>query len=350
MRVIVGGLLVAGVVVCGNVFADEATKPSAVDYNNPANQWHGDSANPATAQTANYSNQNRDLTIGLDTGYRTSQMKFNIADPTGNPNVLSELQWKSVSGYEFEPKVEYTQKTGRAKGLHLEASVNKSITTSGNNQDSDYLGNNRTGEFSRSNNSSDAGHAEGFSGAIGYAFDFDSDKRKTVARFTTLVGYAMQSQKFVSRDGNQTISAYGNTLPIGAFSGLMSSYTMDWNAPFVGAEFTSNFTNTQHIKLLGDYYFSGSYNGTGHWNLRSDLAQPDSFKHSANGNGFMLGAEYGWQFRPRWELDLSAGFSDFKTKSGTDTVNGASGVSSITRLNQAEWQSQSYMAGLKYVF
>ena len=62
MRVIVGGLLVAGVVVCGNVFADEATKPSAVDYNNPANQWHGDSANPATAQTANYSNQNRDLT------------------------------------------------------------------------------------------------------------------------------------------------------------------------------------------------------------------------------------------------------------------------------------------------
>lgn len=320
-----------------------------IDYNDPKNQWHGD--NSSSSGSSSYSNSNQELVIGIESGYRTSELEFNIAsDPTGTatPNILSELQWKKISGYEFQPKIEYTQKTGSLRGLHLEASANKSITTSGENQDSDYLGNNRTAEFSRSNNNSDAGHSEGFSAAIGYAFDFNGSNAKTLARFTTLIGYARQDQKVTMRNGNQTVSDYGFGAALGSFDGLRSSYSMNWAAPFIGAELTSNF-GSQHIKFRGQY-FKGTYDATGNWNLRSDFAHPESFTHSADGDGFLLRAEYGWQFQPKWQLTISAGLSEFKTDAGTDVTHFSNGTNSSTRLNQAKWSSQSYMAGLNYIF
>jgi hypothetical protein len=257
--------------------------------------------------------------------------------------VLSELQWKNVEGYQFLPKVEYTQKKGSLKGLNLQGSVNKSITTGGDNQDSDYAGDNRTAEFSRSNNNADAGHAEGFKASVGYAFDFNDSRKRTLARFTTLVGYAMQNQKFVLRDGNQTIPATGS------FAGLRSSYDMEIRAPFIGAELTSNFSEHHHLKIRGEYMY-GNYEGTGNWNLRGDLAHPDSYEQKAHGNGYLVSAQYGWQFSPRAQLTLSSTYNYFKTNDGKDKVFFSNGTTGITRFNEAQFRSIDYMAGLNYKF
>jgi hypothetical protein len=339
-----------------------------VDYNDPINQQEryipnrqyintqksplngkkSDTELAYKGKTANFKNRDHELEVGLETGYRTSELKWNIAgdlagDGVSAPNVLSEVKWKSVNGYEFKPNVEYTQKTGSLKGLHLEASANKSITVSGKDQDSDYNGNNRTLEYSRSIASSDDGHAEGFSASIGYAFDFNNDRRKTLARFTALVGYAMQSQKFVSQDGVQVIPAFG------PFDGLNSSYNVDWNAPFIGAQLTGFLGDTQHIKILANYY-RGNYEGTGNWNLRPDFAHPVSFRDKANGYGFLVGAEYGWEFYPHLQATLSTTFNYMKVDDGKSTTYFSDGTSSLIKFNEAEWISQNYMVGLNYTF
>lgn len=318
-------------------------------YNAGNAQYNGNSSQVTTyaapAKSSPYKNQDFDLNVGIETGYKTSELKWNIAGNYAgtSPNILSELHWDNVGGYEFQPNIEYTQKTGKLKGLNLQGSVNKSISITGDNQDSDYAGNNRTGEFSRSNNDSDAGHSEGFKASVGYAFDFNSSHKKTLARFTALVGYSMQNQTFVMRDGNQTIPATG------PFAGLRSSYDMEIRAPFIGAELTSNFSEHHHLKIRGEYMY-GQYDGTGHWNLRSDFAHPDSFEQKANGNGYVISAEYGWQFSPRTQFTLSSTYNYFKTNDGKDKVFFSDGSAATTRFNEAEFHSIDYMAGLNYKF
>jgi len=289
-------------------------------------------------------NSDYDLDIGIEGGYRTSQLKWNIGgDGVSVPNILSELEWENVNGYEVKPSIEYTRKTGSFKGINVQASVNKSITTSGKNQDSDYAGNNRTAEFSRSNNTSEAGHSEGFSASIGYAFNFSGNRKQNVARFTALVGYAMQNQKFVMHDGFQTIPATG------AFPNLVSSYDMELSMPFVGADFYSQFADVHSIKLNTKIY-RGTFNGTGHWNLRTDFAQPDSFTQEADGYGLIFGAKYGWNFYPDLKLTLATNLNYFKAKSGTDIVYFADGSTGESNFREVRFLSTDYLAGLNYSF
>ena len=278
------------------------------------------------------SSPNHDIDIAMEAGYKTSELRWNIAGNSSgtSPNILSELKWENVGGYQVQPSIEYNQKTGSLKGLVIQASANKTINNTGDNQDSDYNGNNRTLEFSRSNNSADGGDSDGFSAAIGYAFDFSSNRRKNLLRFTTLVGYARQNQKFVMRDGFQTIPGTG------AFPNLRSSYDMELSMPFIGAELSGRFYDAHSLKFRLQAT-KGTYNGTGHWNLRNDFAQPDSFKQEADGYGFLLGGKYGWQFAPHTQFTISTAFNYFKTSKGTDVTNFSNGTTGHTRFNEAEF-------------
>lgn len=329
---------------------------AASDYNDPShykqraiprNQFNNGNANAGSnghiikENPKRYnSNNDYDLNVGIEGGYRTSQLKWSIGIDGIIPYTISNLEWENNNGYEIQPSVEYTQKTGSLKGLNLQASVNKSITTSGENQDSDY---DLTGEISRSNNSSDAGHSEGFSASIGYAFNFTGKRKQDVRRFTALVGYAMQNQKFVLRDGYQTIPATG---PI---AGLRSSYDVELSMPFVGADYYTQFGDVHSLKISGKVS-KASYNGTGHWNLRSDLAHPDSFAHDADGWAFLLGAKYGWNFYPNLKLTLAANLNYFKATDGDDTVYTSSGTVLNAALRKVRYASTDYLAGLNYSF
>lgn len=304
-----------------------------------------------SSQTSN-KDPDFDFTMGVDTGYRRDNMHWNIAaEPTGTvtPNILSELKWKNVNGVQARPYLSYTQTRGTFQGFHIEGSAAKSATIKGKNQDSDYFGDNRSQEFSRSNNHSDGGGADAFDVGVGYAFNFSPDRKRTLARFIALVGYSYNSQDFTMSKGNQTLATNGITPDLGPFAGLDSSYTMKWRAPFIGAEAVAFLTDRQRLKLGGRYY-KGQYNGEANWNLRDDFAHPVSFRHKADADGFSLSAEYGWQFIPQWELKLSAIYDQFKTDPGTDTTYFFDGTSASTRLNEVKWTSQQYMAGINYTF
>lgn len=291
-------------------------------------------------------NPNYDINVGLETGFRSSELKWNIASDlsgTTTPNILSELKWENVYGYEVKPSISYVQKKGTLKGLRIDAEANKSIAFSGDNQDSDYLGNNRTGEFSRSNNSSDAGHSEGFSADIGYQFDFGNSRRQNVMNFAILFGYAVQNQRFAIRDGFQTIPSDGS------FADLRSSYETEIKTPFIAAEFASSFSKSHYFKIRGQIS-RGTYDGVGNWNLRQTFQHPVSFKHEADGTGFAIGAKYGWEFHPNMQLTLASNYNYFKTDDGLDKTYFTNGNVSNIRFNEARYTSIDYLAGFDYEF
>lgn len=284
--------------------------------------------------------------LNVSTGLRRDNADWNIAsDPTGTqtPNILSELTWDSVDSYQVKGEVSYTQRTGLLRGLYGEASGYKAWTFSGENQDSDYFGDNRTLEFSRSNNDSSDGDMHGFKGAVGYAFEVTDrenfeDERHFIS-IMPLVGYGQDQQYFTMTDGFQTWP------PTGSFDGLQSSYEMEWKGAFVGTEFDGYFDNRRyHLKIRGEYHF-GDYEGVGNWNLRPEFRFPDSFIHEADATGFVLNGRLGYMAFDNLELFLSGAFTDWTTDAGLDRTFFDDGRIIDIQLNEANWVSTELMIG-----
>jgi len=159
----------------------------------------------------------------LSAGYRVDDLDWNIAgDINGNnPNVLSELTWDDVESYQLKAQ-------GSAVWpniIALRGYANYGWIFDGDNQDSDYLGDNRTFEFSRSNNSTDDDDVLDASLAIGYPIRFG---RAVIGTMTPLLGYSYHEQNLNITDGNQTIPN------LGPFPGLDSSYETEWKGPWIG--------------------------------------------------------------------------------------------------------------------
>ena len=106
----------------------------------------------------------------LSTGYRVDDLDWNIAgDINGNnPNIISELTWKDLESFQLK----MAGKTTFQQLLMLRGSLAYSWIFDGENQDSDYAGDNRTFEYSRSNNNSDEGNMLDASFGIGWQFTF----------------------------------------------------------------------------------------------------------------------------------------------------------------------------------
>src|SRR3990172_5207531 len=105
-----------------------------------------------------------DFTLGA--GYSVDSLDWNIAGTSAGtgPNILSELAWSDLA----ISQVKGQGRVALAKHVYLKGSLAGGLIFDGENQDSDYLGDNRTLEFSRSNNNSDAGNVWDASAGAGY--------------------------------------------------------------------------------------------------------------------------------------------------------------------------------------
>ncbi|MBZ0165620.1 MAG: hypothetical protein K8I00_02355, partial [Candidatus Omnitrophica bacterium] len=225
---------------------------------------------------------------------------------------------------------------------------------SGENQDSDYLGNNRTLEFSRSNNKTDDGEVWDYSVAAGYRMDIDNPREFMYGIFlvddldlTLLGGYSRHSQYLVISDLNQTIPAFG------PFPGLNSRYRARWDGPWVGFQ----FDGTRGDRLRGhgrfEYHFI-DYVGDATWNLRDDFQQPVSFTHFSNNDGYGIVFDLGGEYRlnPTWSLALQLAYSFFHVGGGTDRTFLRNYYPQVidTRFNEANWSSFSITGGAAATF
>lgn len=276
----------------------------------------------------------------LQAGYRQDDLDWSIAAPTGSPDVLSELQWQDVESAMVETGIDITF----ADHWHAEGKFAYGEIVEGRNQDSDYLRDNRQGEFSRSNNVADNGATIEVSGALGYHFDIAGKQFAPRLRLTPKIGYAFHTQQFNVTNGFQTIPALGH------FGGLDSTYEATFFGPWGGLEAQLFLTDRLSLQGSVDYHWT-DYEGTGNWNLRDDFQHPKSFTHEAEGESIVASVGGRYRISPSWTISLSADYQKWKANNkGIDTTYFSDGSIGETRFHGVNWDSFGFNLGMAYRF
>jgi len=277
-------------------------------------------------------------------GYRVDDLDWNIAgDISGNnPNVLSELTWDDLEIYQLKFQGGFVW----PNLIALRGELAYGWIFDGTNQDSDFLGNNRSFEFSRSNNSTEDDNVWDGSLAVGYPARFG---RTVIGTVTPLAGYSHHEQQLKITDGYQSIPAQG------PFPGLDSSYDTKWKGPWVGIDFHFKALEIKSFAHRFETYFTYEYHwadfdAEGNWNLRDDLAHPKSFKQNTDGNGFFIGTGFNYTLNQHWALNFNYDYQNWSMDDGTSKIFFADGTTDKTRLNEVNWTSHAFMMGLSLRF
>lgn len=281
--------------------------------------------------------------FGINMGYRVDDIDFNIAgDIAGNnPNILSELTWNDLEIFQ----IKLSNQTIIRDLFYLRGSFGYGWILRGSNQDSDYARDNRTLEFSRSNNNASDGDVIDASLGIGLHFSFGLDW----FGITPLAGYSYHQQNLTVTNGNQTKDPFGLLGFTGPFAGLNSSYDTEWKGPWIGLDLSFDIKKKHHIFMNFEYHWA-DYHAEADWNLRTDLAHPRSFEHIADGNGIVLSTGVNFFYNYPVSLHLHFDYQDWNTDPGIDRVFLANGTIIETRLNEVNWKSYAFMIGMVYGF
>ncbi|MCX4187788.1 TonB-dependent receptor [Methylophaga sp. OBS4] len=277
--------------------------------------------------------------IYFKTGYRRDELDWNIAGPNGTPNILSELSWDDLEIATINAGA--TLYTGNNWLFNLDLVYGRIYN--GDNQDSDYLGDNRTFEFSRSNNGADEGDVYDISVYAGYRWQW---LQNNIARgeVRPLLGLSYHAQNLKIVNGFQTLPAFG------PFSGLDSSYDATWFGPWLGLDTLLSFTDKFNLTVGVEYHYA-FYDATANWNLRTDFAHPESFTHEAEGYGLISRVEARYQLDPRLTLDMSLNYQHWQAdRNGKDKTFFADGTSAEIELNEVNWRSFGANLGITYAF
>mgnify|MGYP001605416444 CR=1 FL=1 len=275
-----------------------------------------------------------DLSLGTD--YRHAQLDWNIAGSLAGttPNVLSELTWHDL---------EIAQVTAAAQvsvhdRLVLRGRLGYGAVVKGKNRDSDFDGDNRTLEFLRSDSKGGGEIADGGIG-LGYQFRIYDQTAGHYAHVTPMVGYSRHLQYLKITDGMQTIPATG---PI---ANLDSKYDADWAGPWLGLDLRLETGERTAVTIDVEYHWADYY-AKANWNLRDDLTHPVSFRHDANGFGFIAAMALSHAVSKRWEVVARVESQYWETDPGIDTLYTVNTVTrvvqpTVTRLNEVKWPSLS---------
>ncbi|PHR83474.1 MAG: hypothetical protein COA59_11670 [Colwellia sp.] len=286
-------------------------------------------------------------------GYRRDDLDWSIAGPDGTPNILSELTWKDIEIATISAGTTLLFESNWLINVNL---LFGSIYN-GKNQDSDYLGDNRTFEFSRSNNSGDKGSVLDISASTGYNWTVPLNEQSTYPNidFRPQIGLSYYSQNLKVTDGNQTVSipipALDITLPsTGPFPGLHSSYDATWFGPWVGLKSRLNFTESFSLSASLEYHYA-KYDSTANWNLRNDFSHPKSFTQKAVGYGLIGDVKGEYQLSAQLAFILSIKYQDWQAhKQGVDTTFLADDTVLTTQYNGVNWYSLGANVGFVYSF
>lgn len=287
-------------------------------------------------------------------GYRNDELKWNIGWPTGTPNIVSELQWYNVYSAVISGGTDITLDNWHAEGKMAYGKI-----AAGQNQDSDYAGDNRQDEFSRSYSHTDDGASINLSAAIGYQLNLGKKSFTPRPRLTPKVGYAFRTQQFNDSRGNLVVAdeALGRKLipgynapPLGSFSGLDSTYEGTWFGPWGGLTTELLFSERFSLQADAEYHWV-DYEGTGNWNLRSDFQHPKSFTHKSGGEGLVASAVARFLLSPEWVIRLSAQYQDWQASgNGKGTFYFSEGSVVESPFNEVKWKSYGVNLGVEYVF
>jgi len=286
-----------------------------------------------------------EIDFTFSAGYRNDDLDWNIGGyllPDDYVNVLSELTWDDLESYQ----VKFQGRLIFPNIIALRGIADYGWIFDGDNQDSDFAGDDRTLEFSRSNNSADDGDVRDLSLAIGYPI---RTGRKVIGTITPLAGYSHHEQNLEISDGYQTIPH------LGAFDGLDSTYDTEWHGPWLGIDLNfrapaiKSFAQRWETFISYEYHWA-DYEAEADWNLRDNFKHPKSFSHDADGNGWILRTGFNLMLDRHIALNFNYEYQDWSTDGGRDKIYFADGTTATTRLNEVNWTSYSLSLGISLRF
>ena len=286
-----------------------------------------------------YTQRNWSSSSSVSLGYASAEMDWNIAsDLSGHitPNILSELEWDDLDLIELS----FEQRLLFGGRWHLELSADYAWINDGEVQDSDYAGDNRTLEFSRSNSKTDGDYSYDIWAAGGMRF-VSGD-----ITLTPLFGYSHHRQRVNIIDGAQTVSNGPFVPAVGPIAGLDSRFETRWRSLWVGLEAERRFP-TLRIYWRIEYH-DADYRGEGFWNLRTDFAQNPSFRHTADAEAWVFRAGLSKRLSDALNAKLEARSQRWETNSGDDVTFMSSGARFLTRLNEANYHQWGLRLALEY--
>lgn len=286
------------------------------------------------------------LEIDAKTGKTNGQLDWNIAsDLKGNstPNVLSELEYSNLDIWKNSAGGTLTIEAGTLKNIFIQADVGKGIINSGDGRDSDYDGDNRTEEYSRSHSDITGDNTLDFEVGAGYRW-----KLTPGIILKPAISYFHSRQSVRMQNGIQEITTTGRTPSEGPFNNLNSTYQAEWNGFWLGG--TVELNKEDHHFTIKFQHHKMDFHSEANWNLRSSFAHPKSFEQWASGGGNTFGLSYAYNFTQQWQLLFDWQKSDFSAKDGTDTVFFADGDKASARLNEANWEASGWSVGLQHQF
>lgn len=291
-----------------------------------------------------------DNEIWLGAGYRYDNLEWSISGSDDTPDIMSELTWKNLQMAEISVG---------AKGELFcvgayRVNADYAWILSGKNRDSDYAGDHKTIEYSRSYADASKGEAWDLKIGIGRTFKLFCD----TLTITPLTGYAQMEQHLKMYDGHQEIDLIYNTH--GHFKGLNSSYNTRWESPWVGVDLA--YDPIECLSIFGSFeaHFP-YYKAKGHWNLRTDFV--GDFIHKGNGRGWWYTLGGKWRLGSGLTAGLIADASFFKVTKGTDTTTfneniidsqgaliGQQTVKGSTHIHRVHWDSYRIQVYASYEF
>ncbi|MFZ0612714.1 MAG: hypothetical protein WAM73_10780 [Desulfobacterales bacterium] len=271
----------------------------------------------------------------LNSGYRLDDIEWSFSLPGINPR--SELTWHDIKSLQ----VEFGLQRRFCRNFRLLGDVAYAAIFDGRNQDSDFDGDNRTLEFSRSNNTTDSGDLWSLSVGLAYDIALFGDR----LFLSPLVGYAYDDQSLQVSNGVQTVP------PLGPFEGLDSSYDASWYGPWVGLDIRFNSYGRRapvpgFEALFGFEYHLADFDARADWNLRPDLAHPQSFEQDAEATGWILTGAFTYLFNSRWGVNLIGRYQHWETDPGTHRFFFSDQTSYAARLNEVTWESLALSLGV----
>ncbi len=284
----------------------------------------------------------------LAAGVRRDQLSWTIAGNRNgtDPDVISELKWSDVDSYQLQ----LSNRTLLAERLYLRAQFGYAWIDDGRVRDSDYSGDHRSGEYSRSISESDDDQLWDVLLGVGSPI-FLADRHVMLA---PLLGVSLHRQNFRIRNGRQVLTYPGGP-PLGSLRGLDSTYQSEWFSPLLGCDLRFFIPPVSGFKRMEaglefQWHWDARFEAEADWNLRSDFDHPKSFDQNADGKGVSLCAEWVVWITPQWSVNVTASYQRWETDPGRQRFFLADGRTATTRLNEVDWESNSYMVGVAYQF
>lgn len=266
------------------------------------------------------------------------------AGPSTNysPNVLSELSFDQLKSRGWGLNIAYLNKLNNKWAFNLEGDYFRSSIKKGDIQDSDYEGDDRTEEFSRSYSDASGDALERKQTALGFKYRWFDTKGHYLG---LMIGRHDFDFDVNMTNGVQIVPLESNGLTL---AGLDSTYDSRFLSTFAAV-------TTEHVFNWGTVGFryekhDVEFDAKANWNLRSEFAHPVSFAHTGEGDGETLTLGYTYTVTKAWDVYVNWSRRQIEISDGYDHTFFVDGSSIVLRLNNVDYDSESMQGGVRYIF